>query len=128
MTTLSLRLNDVACMMPAELHEEELDTKNEKREVNRFLGWATWHSRCKLSTRQSRAKVKDWALEEDVKPLMQHLDGMRCFHHQAVLDKEEHMKNCCSQACQSRNGGQASWHGRLSTGRERCNSTVDGHR
>jgi hypothetical protein len=33
-----------------------------------------------------------------------HLDGMRCFHHHSIID-QEYMKNCYSQADQSRNGG-----------------------
>jgi hypothetical protein len=81
-----------------------LDAENKKREANRFLGWGTWNLRCKLSKRRNRAKANDWVLSENVEPLTQHLDGMRCFHHHAVID-QEHMKNCCSQADQSRNGG-----------------------
>jgi hypothetical protein len=81
-----------------------LDAENEKREVNRFLGWAIWNLRLKLSTRRNRATAKDWVLAENVEPLIQHLDGMRCFHHHAIID-QEYMKNCYSQADQSRNGG-----------------------
>jgi hypothetical protein len=91
-------------MTPGESHEGELDSENEKREINRFLGWAIWHLRRKLSKRRIRAKVKDWVLAENVGPLIQHLDGMRCFHHHAIIDPE-YMKNCYSQADQSRNGG-----------------------
>jgi hypothetical protein len=39
MTTLLLRLNGIACVTLAESHEEELDTENEKREVNRPVPW-----------------------------------------------------------------------------------------
>jgi hypothetical protein len=101
MTTLSLRLNSLADI---ELHAGELDTENEKREVYRFLGWAIWSLRRKLSKQRTRAKINDWVLAENVEPLIEHLDGMRCFHHHAIIDPE-YMKNCYSQADQSRNGG-----------------------
>jgi hypothetical protein len=58
----------------------------------------------KLSTRRNRAKAEDWVLAEDVGPLIEHLDGMRCFHHDAIID-QDYMKNCYSEADQSRNGG-----------------------
>jgi hypothetical protein len=77
--------------------------KNEKS-TNRFLGWATWNLRRKLAKRRTRAKTKDWVLADDVEPLIQHLDGMRCFHHHALIDPE-HMQHCCSQADESRHGG-----------------------
>jgi hypothetical protein len=102
MPTLSLRLNGLADI---ELHAGELDMENEKREVNRFLGWAIRSLHRKLSKRQTRAKINDWVLAENVEPLIEHLlDGMRCFHHHAIIDPE-YMKNCYSQADQSRNGG-----------------------
>ena len=104
MNTLSRRLNGLANMKPAALHEGELDAENEKREVNRFLGWAIWHLRKKLSNRRTRAKVNHWVLQENLEPLMHHLDGMRCFHHHAIIDPE-YLKNCYSHADQSRNGG-----------------------
>jgi hypothetical protein len=104
MKTLSLRLNGLASMMPAELHEGELDAENEKREINRFLGWAIWHLRKKLATRRTRAKVNHWVLQENVEPLIHHLDGMRCFHYHAIIDPE-YMKHCYSHSDQSRNGG-----------------------
>jgi hypothetical protein len=104
MTVLSQRLNGLASMIPSELKEEEMDTENEKREVNWFLGWAIWHLRCKLSKRRIRAKVNDWILAENVEPLIQHLDKMRFFHHNAIID-QEYMQHCYSQADQSRNGG-----------------------
>jgi hypothetical protein len=104
MKTLLLRLNGLAYMVLPELHEGELDAENEKREINRFLGWAIWHLRKKLSKRRTRAKVNDWVLQENVEPLIQHLDGMRCFHHHAIIDPE-YMKNCYSHTDQSRNGG-----------------------
>jgi hypothetical protein len=104
MTTLSRRLNGLATMMPADSQEGELDAENEKREINRFLGWAIWHLRKKLSNRRIRAKVNHWVLQENVEPLIQHLDGMRCFHHHAIIDPE-YMKNCYSHSDQSRNGG-----------------------
>ena len=102
MTTLSLRLNGLV----TESHGEDqvLDAENEKREVNRFLGWAIWNLRCKLSTRRNRAKANDWVPAENVAQMIQHLDGMRCFHHHVIID-QEYMKNCYSQADQSRNGG-----------------------
>jgi hypothetical protein len=81
-----------------------LDAENEKREVNRFLGWAIWNLRLKLSARRNRAIAEDWVLAEDVGPLIEHLDGMRCFHHDAIID-QDYMKNCYSEADQSRNGG-----------------------
>jgi hypothetical protein len=80
-----------------------LDAENGKKEVNRFLGWAIWSLRRKLSKRRNRAEAKDWVLVENVEPLIQHLDGMRCFHHHAIID-QEYMENCYSQADQSRNG------------------------
>jgi hypothetical protein len=101
MTTLSLRLNGLD---GAELQGGELGPENEKREVNRFLGWAIWNLRRKLAKQRTRAKAKDWVLAEDVEPLIQHLDGMRCFHHHALIDPE-YMQHCYSQADQSRNGG-----------------------
>jgi hypothetical protein len=102
MTTLSQRLNGL--VLESQEGDRMLDAENEKREVNRFLGWAIWNLRCKLSKRRNRAKANDWVLSENVEPLIQHLDGMRCFHHHAIID-EEYMKNCYSQADQSRNGG-----------------------
>jgi hypothetical protein len=57
-----------------------------------------------FATRRSRAQVNGWALEENVEPLMKHLDGMRCFHHHAIINPEC-MKNCHSQSDQSRNRG-----------------------
>ena len=51
-----------------------------------------------------RGKANDWVLAENIEPLIQHLDGMRCFHHRALIDPE-YMKHCYSQADQSRNGG-----------------------
>jgi hypothetical protein len=103
MTALSLRLNGLD---GAEVESQggESGPENEKREVNRFLGWATWNLRRKLAKRRTRAKTKDWVLADDVEPLIQHLDGMRCFHHHALIDPEC-MQHCCSQADQSRNGG-----------------------
>jgi hypothetical protein len=91
-------------MIPAELHQGELDAENEKREINRFLGWAIWHLRKKLSNRRTRAKVNNWVLQENVEQLIQHLDGMRCFHHHAIIDPE-YMENCYSHSDQSRNSG-----------------------
>jgi hypothetical protein len=38
MTTLSQRLNGLASLIPADLHEGELDTENEDRKINRLLG------------------------------------------------------------------------------------------
>jgi hypothetical protein len=102
MTTLSLRLN--GRVIKSHEGDQLLDAENEKREVNRFLGWAILNLRLKLVTRRNRAKAKDCVLAEDVEPLIQHLDGMRCFHHHAIID-EDYMKNCYSQADQSRNGG-----------------------
>ena len=105
MKTMSRRLNGLAYMIPEELNEEgQLDAENEKREVNRFLGWAIWHLRKKLSKRRTRAKENNWILQEDVEPLIKHLDGMRCFHHHVIID-HEYMKNCYSHSDQSRNGG-----------------------
>jgi hypothetical protein len=105
MSTLSLRLNGFANVLQAEsLEGEKLNAENEKREINRFLGWAIWHLRKKLAKRRTRAKVNDWVLQENVEPLIQHLDGMRCFHHHAIIDPE-YMKNCYSHTDQSRNGG-----------------------
>jgi hypothetical protein len=103
MTALSLRLNGLD---GAEVESQggESGPENEKREVNRFLGWATWNLRRKLAKQRTRAKTKDWVLADDVEPLIQHLDGMRCFHHHALVDPE-HMQHCYSQADQSRNGG-----------------------
>jgi hypothetical protein len=101
---MSQRLNGIAYMFPAESHEGELDKENQIREVNRFLSWGIWHLRRKLSKRRTLAKVNDWVLAENVEPLIQHLDGLRCFHHHAIID-EEYMKNCYLQADQSRNGG-----------------------
>jgi hypothetical protein len=49
MTTLSHRLNGIVSVIPTESHEGELDSENQKREINRFLGWAIWHLRRKLS-------------------------------------------------------------------------------
>jgi hypothetical protein len=103
MTTLSLQLNGLDGA-EAESKGGELGPENEKREVNRFLGWAIWNLRRKLAKRRTRAKTKDWVLAEDVEPLIQHLDGMRCFHHHALID-QEYMQHCYSQADQSRNGG-----------------------
>jgi hypothetical protein len=104
MTTLSRKLNGLASWLPTEFHEGDLDSENEKREINRFLGWAIWHLHRKLSKRRRRAKVNDWVLAENVEPLIKHLDGMRCFHHNAIVD-EEYMNHCYSQADQARNGG-----------------------
>jgi hypothetical protein len=104
MTTLSQRLNSRAFMVREQSHAGELDTEDEKREVNRFLGWAIWNLRRKLSKRRTRAKINDWVLAENVEPLIQHLDRMRCFHHHAIIN-QEYMKNCYSQADQTRNGG-----------------------
>jgi hypothetical protein len=104
MKILSRRLNGLSHMIPTELNEGELDEENEKREINRFLGWAIWHLRKKLANRRTRGKVNNWVLQENVEPLIKHLDGMRCFHHHAIIDPE-YMKTCYSQADQSRNGG-----------------------
>lgn len=54
--------------------------------------------------------MNDWVLAEDIEPLIKHLDGMRCFHHHAIIDLE-YMQHCYSQADQSRNGG---WLSRVS--------------
>jgi hypothetical protein len=99
----SVRLRQ-AYMIPEELNEGQLDAENEKREINRFLGWAIWHLRKKLAKRRTRAKVNNWVLQENVEPLIQHLDGTCCFHHHVIIDPE-YMKNCYAHADQSRNGG-----------------------
>ena len=105
MKTLSRRLNGLAYMIPTEIKiGRELDSENEKREVNRFLGWAIWHLRKKLSKRWTRAKINNWVIQENVEPLIKHLDGMRCYHHHAIIDPE-YLKNCYSDSDQSRNGG-----------------------
>lgn len=50
MNTLSMRSNGLANKTPAELYEgEQLDAENQKREINHFFGWATWHLREQLS-------------------------------------------------------------------------------
>jgi hypothetical protein len=102
MTTLSLRLN-----VRTDVHGEllgELDEENEKREVNRFLGWAIWHLRRKLALGRREPNRNGGKLADNVEPLIEHLDQMRCFHHHALIDTE-YMKNCYAQADQSRNGG-----------------------
>ena len=53
---------------------------------------------------EQRAKDNNWVPSEDLDSLIQHLDGMRIFHHRAIVD-QEYMKNCYSQADQTRNGG-----------------------
>jgi hypothetical protein len=103
MTAFSLRLNGLDGA-DVESQGGELGPENKKQEVNRFLGWATWNLRRKLAKQRTRAKTKDWVLAEDVEPLVQHLDGMRCFHHHPPVDPEC-MQHCCSQADQSGNGG-----------------------
>jgi hypothetical protein len=102
MTTLSLRLNGL--VIESHRGDKLLDGENEKREVNRFLGWGIWNLRCKLSMQRNRAKDNNWVPSEDLDSLIQHLDGMRIFHHRAIVD-QEYMKNCYSQADQTRNGG-----------------------
>jgi hypothetical protein len=92
MTMLSRRLNGLASLIPTDFHEGDLDTENEKREIHWFLGWAIWHLHHKLSKQRRRAKVNNWVLAENAEPLIQHLDGMRCFHHAAIINQED-MKN-----------------------------------
>jgi hypothetical protein len=87
MTILCVKLNGLDGAQ-AESQGGDLGPENEKREVNRFLGWAIWHLRRKLADQRTRAKVKDWVLAENFEPLIQHLDGMRCFHHHTLLDAE----------------------------------------
>ena len=106
MKLMSLTLNGFAASTSeAELNKGELSKENEKREINRFLGWAIWNLRKKLYKRCTRAKVNDWVLQENVEPLIKHLDNMRCFHHDNAIIDPDYMQNCYSHTDQSRNGG-----------------------
>ena len=100
----SVRLNGLD-KAETESDSGELDPENQKREVNRFLGWAIWNLRRKLANQRTRARANDWVLSEDIEPLVKHLDRMRCYHHHAAIIDPEYMKHCYSQADQSINGG-----------------------
>lgn len=80
---------------PKKEENQESSVEDEKREVNRFLGWAIFHLRRKLVQRRDRAIAKNWHSTEDVPGMISTLDSMRIFHNEAVTD-EEYMRDCYS--------------------------------
>mmetsp|Transcript_2821 Transcript_2821/g.4552 ORF Transcript_2821/g.4552 Transcript_2821/m.4552 type:complete len:207 (-) Transcript_2821:404-1024(-) len=93
------RPDDTFSLLDSSLHVED-----EKREVNRFLGWAIFNLRRKLARRRVTASDSSWVLTEDVDAMISLLDSMRIFHNKAIV-YVEYMRECYSAADQSRNGG-----------------------
>jgi hypothetical protein len=77
---------------------------DDKREVNRFLGWAVFDLRRKLVIRRDRAHNNKWRMAEDVPSMITHLDTMRIFHNEAVQD-ETYMRDCYSDSDLCNNDG-----------------------
>jgi hypothetical protein len=80
---------------PQKADNHGFSAEDEKREVNRFFGWAIFHLRRKLVRRRDRAIEKNWHSTEDVPRMISNLDSMRIFHNEAVTD-EEYMRDCYS--------------------------------
>jgi hypothetical protein len=85
----------------------ESDLPNGKRKFQfegAVFGWKHIRETYDRDCERENANTVKETLQENFEPLIQLLDGMRCFHHHAIIDPE-YMKNCYSHTDQSRNGG-----------------------